>query len=95
MTKVVGSLPIQLEITILSTMTSHARQTFPVIIEADPHGGFVVSNPALSGCYSQGETIEEALANIREATLLCLEELKASGQNIPEPGSVSLHLITT
>lgn len=69
--------------------------TFPVIIEADADGGFVVTNPAIPGCYSQGETIEEALAHIREATLLCLEELKAANQAVPEPGSVSLHLIST
>ncbi|NBD73712.1 hypothetical protein GVX82_01575 [Patescibacteria group bacterium] len=76
-------------------MSTQPRQTFPVIVEADPDGGFVVTNPSLPGCYSQGETIEEALANIREATLLCLEDLRETHQSSPEPGSVSLHLITT
>ncbi|WP_299440085.1 type II toxin-antitoxin system HicB family antitoxin [uncultured Rhodospira sp.] len=47
-----------------------------VLIRPDPEdGGFVVSCPALPGCHSQGETVDEALANIREAIELCLEVL--------------------
>ena len=52
---------------------SNHNLTFPVILEEDETGGYVVINPALEGCYSQGETIEEALENIKEATALCLE----------------------
>lgn len=48
--------------------------TFPIILQKEKGGGYSVSNPALEGCYSQGETIEEALENIKEATLLCLED---------------------
>jgi predicted RNase H-like HicB family nuclease len=45
---------------------------YPVIlIKSDE--GFAVSCPALPGCWSQGETQEEALANIREAIQLWLE----------------------
>ena len=40
---------------------------FPVIIEQDEDGFFVVHCPDLRGCWSQGGTREEALANIREA----------------------------
>ena len=46
-------------------------------------GGYVVSAPALPGCISQGETKEEALANIREAVELYLEDLKESGEPFP------------
>jgi predicted RNase H-like HicB family nuclease len=49
---------------------------FTVILEPDPTGGYVVSCPSLPGCYSQGETIEEALENIKEAILLTLEDMK-------------------
>ena len=49
---------------------------FKVILEQDEMGGFVVSCPSLPGCYSQGETIEEALENIKEAILLCLEDIE-------------------
>jgi predicted RNase H-like HicB family nuclease len=50
----------------------------PILIRPDPEdGGFVASCPALPGCHSQGETVNEALANIREAITLCLEVLNA------------------
>jgi len=46
----------------------------PIIIEKDEDGFYVVECPVFSGCYSQGETIDEALKNIREVIELCLEE---------------------
>ncbi len=57
---------------------------FKVILEPDETGGFVVICPSLSGCYSQGETIEEALENIKEAILLCLEDMESVGEKIPD-----------
>ncbi len=54
-----------------------------VIIEADESGGYVVSCPSLPGCYSQGETIDDALANIREAIELYIEVLEEDGKPIP------------
>ncbi len=45
---------------------------FKVILESDEKGGYVVICPSLPGCYSQGETVEEALKNIKEAIELCL-----------------------
>jgi predicted RNase H-like HicB family nuclease len=39
----------------------------PIVIEADADGYFV-SCPSLQGCYSQGDTYEEAVENIRDAT---------------------------
>lgn len=48
--------------------------TFPIVLQKEKAGGYSVSNLALEGCYSQGETVEEALENIKEATLLCLED---------------------
>ena len=47
--------------------------TYPIILQKEIEGGYSVTNVALEGCYSQGETVEEALENIKEATLLCLE----------------------
>lgn len=58
---------------------------FKVIIEPEETGGFVISCPSLQGCYSQGDTIEEALENIKEAILLCLEDLESTGEEIPDP----------
>jgi predicted RNase H-like HicB family nuclease len=44
-----------------------------VLIHPEEVGGFSVSVPALPGCYSQGETLDEALVNIREAAELWIE----------------------
>ena len=60
-------------------------------MQKEKDGGYSVTNLALEGCYSQGETVEEALDNIKEATLLCLEDKKTSSV---ENEDVSLHLIT-
>lgn len=58
---------------------------FKVILEPDETGGYVVSCPSLPGCYSQGETVEKAMKNIEEAILLCLEDMEAEGERIPDP----------
>lgn len=44
-----------------------------VLVLSEPAGGYSVSVPALPGCHSEGETLEEAMANIREAAELWLE----------------------
>ncbi|MBI4272529.1 type II toxin-antitoxin system HicB family antitoxin [Candidatus Uhrbacteria bacterium] len=46
---------------------------FKVIIERDEDGFFVASVPALPGCVTQGETIDELNENIQDAIALCLE----------------------
>jgi len=62
--------------------------TLPIVIEADSDG-FFVSCPALQGCYSQGETYEEAVDNIKDAIKLHIEDRFADGEEIPQV-SVSL-----
>jgi len=59
-------------------------RTYAVVIHEDPEGGFWGEVPALPGCYSQGDTIEELKDNIREAIAGVLEVLKEQGQ---EPDS--------
>jgi len=55
---------------------------YRVILEPDLEaGGYVVSCPTLPGCHSQGETREEALANIRDAIEGYLVSLKK--HNLP------------
>jgi predicted RNase H-like HicB family nuclease len=49
---------------------------FRVIVREDPEdGGYVVSCPAIPGCHSQGETVEEALDNIKDAISGCIAVL--------------------
>ncbi len=44
-----------------------------IILEEQAEGGYTVYVPSLQGCISQGENIEEAIANIKEAISLYLE----------------------
>lgn len=57
--------------------TSH----FPILIEQDEDGVYIVSCPTFRGCHSYGQSIEEAMHNIREAIELCLEEQPAEPLN--------------
>lgn len=66
--------------------------TLPIVLEADSDGYFV-SCPALQGSYSQGDTYEEAVLNIKDAIRLHLEDRLADGEEIPEAVSVSLSTV--
>ncbi len=48
---------------------------FKVVLQQAEEGGYIVSCPALPGCHSQGDSMEEALENIKEAIAGCLESL--------------------
>jgi predicted RNase H-like HicB family nuclease len=47
-----------------------------VVLQEAEEGGYIVSCPALPGCHSQGDNVEEALKNIKEAIVGCLESLE-------------------
>ncbi len=53
----------------------------PVVIKGDADGYFA-SCPTLQGCYSQGDTYEEALNNIRDAVKLHIEDRLANDEEI-------------
>ncbi len=57
---------------------------YKVILEKDSSGGYIAICPSFQGCYSQGDTIEEALDNIKEAIELCIEDLESQGEPLPE-----------
>ena len=52
--------------------------SLPIVIEADADGYFV-SCPALQGCYSQGDSYEEAVENIKDAIRLHVEDRAVAG----------------
>jgi len=56
---------------------------FRIIIEQDEDGVYIASCPALKGCYSQGDTIEEAKKNIEDAIRLHIEARKSIEEPIP------------
>jgi len=60
-----------------------------VILTPDEGGGFVVECPVIPGCISQGDTRDEALAHIREAIELSLENQAAEGWQLPEDVEVT------
>ena len=62
---------------------------FSVIIEKDGDGYFA-SCPELQGCYTQGDTYEQALENIKDAIRLHVEDRLESNEEIPQAESVSL-----
>jgi predicted RNase H-like HicB family nuclease len=55
---------------------------FTVVFERDENGRFLVICPALQGCYTEGETEEEARLNIREAIEAHLESRREHGEPI-------------
>lgn len=59
-------------------------QNYAVVIHEDPEGGYWAEVPALPGCYSQGETVDELKHNIRDAIAGVLEVLREQGR---EPDS--------
>ncbi|MCL5997353.1 MAG: type II toxin-antitoxin system HicB family antitoxin [Chloroflexi bacterium] len=66
--------------------------TFPLVIERDEDGYFI-SCPSLQGCYTQGETYEEAMANIADALKLHIEDRIANQEPIPTATNVSVTMV--
>ena len=54
-----------------------------IVLEPEDDGGYSVVLPALNGCVSQGNTLQEALANIKEAALGCLHVMGQEGISVP------------
>jgi len=76
-------------------LTKIKNKKFPIIVEKDESGFYVVECPVFRGCYTQGKTIDAALKNIREVIELCLKE--SENQEILEsynPEEVGLYNIT-
>ncbi|MBI4327054.1 MAG: type II toxin-antitoxin system HicB family antitoxin [Chloroflexi bacterium] len=57
---------------------------YKIVVHSEPAGGYWGEVPSLPGCYSQGDTIEELQANLREAISGYLEVLRAEGRS-PDP----------
>ncbi len=57
---------------------------YTVILEREDDGGYHAFAPALVGCHSQGDTLDEAVENVKEAMEVYLESLAAHGEPIPE-----------
>ena len=65
-------------------------KSFPVVLEPAEDGGYVVSCPVIPGCYSQGDSLREALDNIKDAIELCLEVYRERKEEIPDPETITI-----
>ena len=61
---------------------------YSVVVHEAEEGGFWVDVPALPGCYSQGESVQETLGNVKESIGLYLEVLKDEGKDAPRDDEV-------
>ena len=58
--------------------------TYKILLHKAEEGGFTVSVPALPGCITEGDSLDEAIANAKEAIELYVEELKSRGEEVPD-----------
>lgn len=61
---------------------------YAVVVEQAEDGGYGAWSPDLPGCIALGGTIEECLAEMREAIALYIEVLRERGEVVPEPRAV-------
>jgi predicted RNase H-like HicB family nuclease len=65
---------------------------YPVAIHKDAGSDFGVTVPDLPGCFSAGKTLDDALANVREAIELHIESLIDAGEPVPRPSPLDAHV---
>jgi predicted RNase H-like HicB family nuclease len=63
---------------------------YAVIIEQADDGGYGAWSPDLPGCVALGDTIDECLAEMRDAVDLYIEVLRERGEQVPEPRAVQV-----
>jgi len=64
---------------------------YPVVVHKDPESDYGVSVPDLPGCFSAGETLDEALEQVVEAIECHLEGLLLDGDSVPLPKTIEYH----
>ncbi|WP_243646587.1 type II toxin-antitoxin system HicB family antitoxin [Tepidimonas ignava] len=65
---------------------------YPVVLHTDDGVRYGVTVPDLPGCFSAGDTLEQALQNVVEAIELHLEGLTEDGGEVPQPSPLSEHV---
>ena len=58
--------------------------TYKIHLQKEAEGGYLVTVPALPGCITQGDNIEQAIEMAKDAIELYIEELKFRGEPIPD-----------
>ncbi|MGH3827750.1 MAG: type II toxin-antitoxin system HicB family antitoxin [Pseudonocardiaceae bacterium] len=70
-------------------------RTYTIVVEPEDAGGFMVSVPALPGCFTQAATIEECRERAAEAIELHIAGLEADGEPVPEERGIPQLLTVT
>ena len=61
-----------------------AVRTYTIVLEPEETGGFMVTVPALPGCFTQGASVEECRERAAEAISTHIAGLEADGETVPE-----------
>lgn len=64
------------------------KRRYTVILEKEADGGYHVFCPALPGCHSEGDTLDDAMDAIREAIEVYIDSLVAHGEKVPEESDI-------
>jgi antitoxin HicB len=65
------------------TLQDYLSLSYPITLYSEPDEGYTVMLADLTGCISQGDTLEEAVANIQEAKIAWIETAWECGDDIP------------
>lgn len=68
--------------------------TYKIHLHKEAEGGYTVSVPALPGCITYGENVDEAIAMAKEAIELYIEELTERGETIPDDSNTLEYSLT-
>jgi predicted RNase H-like HicB family nuclease len=60
------------------------RLTYRILLNREPEGGYTVTVPALPGCVTYGENVDEAIAMAKEAIELYIESLIEHNEPVPD-----------
>ena len=66
-------------------LNDYLNLNYPITLHPELDGGYTVMLADLPGCLSQGDTLEEAIANIKEAQIAWIETALECGDEIPVP----------
>jgi predicted RNase H-like HicB family nuclease len=70
------------------------RLTYRILLNREPEGGYTVTVPALPGCVTYGENVDEAIAMAKEAIELYIESLVEHNEPIPDESNTLEYSIT-
>jgi len=68
--------------------------TYKLLLHKEEDNGFTVIVPALPGCVSYGDNLDEAIKMAKEAIELYIEELQERGENIPDDSNTLEYSLT-